>query len=74
MQGQQDVRLFLAVFKHLRDCLLVFSIFCLNLGHHKGTKETKTDFLKKILGVTNGGKTHFRGIFDVFVYISASSH
>ena len=33
-----------AVFKYLRDRSLVFLIFCMELGHHKGTKVTEPDF------------------------------
>ena len=50
-------------------------IFCMMLGHHKGTKVTEPDFWKKILGVSQmGEKPHFGGIFDVFCHISASSY
>ena len=37
------------VFKYLRDSPLVLSDFYMKLGHHKGTKVTEPDFLKKIL-------------------------
>ena len=59
------------VFKYLRDCLLVFSNFCMKLGHHKGTKVTEP-FLKKNLGGSHmGEKPHFWGIFD---FLSISMH
>ena len=45
------------------NCILV--LFCLKLGHHKGTKVTESDFWKKIMG-SHMGKKHFLGIFDVF--------
>ena len=41
-------------------------LFCMKLGHHKGTKATEPDFWKKSWGVTNWGKSHFGGTFDVF--------
>ena len=48
-----------SVFKYLWVRPLVL-IFCLKLGHHKGTKVTESVFWNKILGVTNGGKTPFQ--------------
>ena len=61
----------LSVFKYLRDRSLVFLVFCMKLGHHKGTKVTEPDFWKKILGgVTNGGKPPFWGYFWCFLSIS----
>ena len=44
----------------------IFLIFCMKVVHHKGTKVIEPDFWKKSWGVTNGGKPHFGGIFDVF--------
>ena len=46
----------------------------MKLGHHKGMKVTEPDFWKKSLGSQVGEEPHFWGIFDIFVYISASSH
>ena len=43
-----------------------FLIFCIKLGHHKGTKVTEPDIWKKSWGVTNGGKTPFSGHFWCF--------
>ena len=45
-------------------CILV--MFCMNLGHHKGTKVTELNFWKESGRVTNRGKKHFWGILDVF--------
>ena len=53
-------------FEYLRDRFKDFYNFCMKLGHYKGTKVTEPDFLKRILGVANGEKLHFWGIFDVF--------
>ena len=44
--------------KYLRDCSLVFLIFCMKLGYRKGAKGTEPDFWKKILGGHKWGKTH----------------
>ena len=49
-----------------------FLVFCMKLGHHKGTKVTEPDFWKKILGFTNGEKNHFWGIL-MFLSISLYS-
>ena len=44
-----------------------FLIFCLNLGHLKGTKVTQSQIFEKNLGGSQmGGNPHFGGIFDVF--------
>ena len=43
-----------------------FIIFCMKLGHHKGTKVTEPDFWKKILWGHKWEKKHFEGIFDIF--------
>ena len=53
----------LSVFKYLRDHSLVFSSFCMKLGHHKGTKVTEPDFWKKILGGHKWGKIPIFGAF-----------
>ena len=54
---------------------LFFLIFCMKLVDHKGTEVTEPDFWKKSWGVTNGGKPHFWGIFDVFCpYLKNSSN
>ena len=64
-----------SVFKYHRDRPLVFVIFCMKLGHHKGTKVTEPDFEKKSWGVTNGWKTPIWGYFwRFFVHISTFSH
>ena len=59
-----------SVFKCLRDRLLFFQIFCMKLGHRKGTKVTELDFWKKILGVSNRAKPPFWGYFWCFLSIS----
>ena len=52
-----------------------FLIFCMKLGHHKGTKVTEPDFWRKILGGHKWGKTPFLGHFwCFFVHISPSSY
>ena len=43
-----------------------FLIFCMKLGHYKGTKVTEPDFWKKIWGSQIGENPHFWGIFEVF--------
>ena len=50
--------------------LVFFLIFCMELGHHKGSKVTWPDFWQKIWGVTNWGKTPFLGHFWCFLSIS----
>ena len=60
-----------SVFKYLGDCSLVFFlIFCMKLGHHKGTKVTEPDFWKKSWGVANWGNPPFLGHFWGFLSIS----
>ena len=52
-----------------------FLIFCMKLGHHKGTKVTEPDFWKKNLGGSQVGEKTILGVFLMFfVHISASSH
>ena len=63
LQISQCVRLSLNISETVHQ---FFLNFCMKLGHHKGTKVTEPHFLKKSLGITNGEKTHFGGIFDVF--------
>ena len=48
-----------SVFKYLKDHSLVFLIFCMKLGYHKGTIVTEPDFRKKSWGVKNLGKPPF---------------
>ena len=51
----------------VRTALRIFLIFCMKLGHYKGTKVTEPDFWKKNLGGSQMGENpHFWGIFDVF--------
>ena len=51
-----------------------FVLFCMKLGHHKNAKVTEPDFRKKSLGSQMGENPYFGGIFDFFVYISASNN
>ena len=52
-----------------------FLIFCMKLGHHKGTKVTEPDFWKIILGGHKWEKNPILGVYLMFfVHISASSH
>ena len=55
-------------FHILRDCPLVFSNFCVELGHHKGIKVSEPDIEKKSLGSDMGENPYFGGIliFEVF--------
>ena len=51
-----------------------FLIFCMKLGHHKGTKATEPDFWKKIVGGRKWGKTPIFGAFLMFfVHISKTA-
>ena len=49
-----------------------FLIFCMTLGHHKGTKVTEPDFWKEILGDHKWGENPIFGTFLMF--LSRSLH
>ena len=63
-----------SVFEYLRDSSLVFSNSLHEVREPSGYKRDRAWFLKKNLGVTFGGKTHFGNIFYFFPHIFASSH
>ena len=62
----------MSVFRYLRDRSLVFSDFCMKLGHHKGTKVSELDFWKKILGGAQMGEKPHNRPFPFLLYYSGS--
>ena len=59
-----SVRLFLNISE---TTVRIVLIFCMKLGHHKGTKVTEPDFWKKDRGGRKVGKTPIFGSFLMFL-------